>query len=633
MASGPVRAVTVALFLGIALFGHVPAVDAQNKGTPPTGTGGPDTRDGKDAPGGNVGAKDDDKAAKRLTYPYKVEMTGIDDADIAKTARELSILITDKDRPPATRLGLRRRMEEDAEKLRRYLRSEGYYGARISITANNRVKPAAVTIKITPGTRYKLTVFRILGPKGGGLKAAPRLADIGVELGTPGRSAMIVNAQARVLAILADRGYPFAEVAKRQVIVDHAQKSVEVTLHVDLGGLTRFGATRIEGLKRTKPGFVKNSIDWKEGDVYDAEKVRATRRNLLETGVVGSITIVPQQKERGTDGRAPMVITLRERKPRTFEFGASYSTDNGPGGSVSWLHRNLFGRGERLLLAMESTVKDRFALSRLTFPNFFRRAQSLILESRLGYVQYDAYDGIIWSNTAIVERRINKHLRISGGISFERSALEQTGVTERYSLFGLPMALRFDDTDSLLNPTKGVRIDLELTPFQGTGPRGGVMFAHVGGRISSYWKPWEDRNLVLAGWLRLATVVGEERRNIPANKRLYAGGGGSVRGFAFQRISPLDSSNDPVGGRSLVAFGAEARFRISGSWGGVFFLEGGSVTEDVVPKFAEPVRWGVGFGVRYYTSFGPVRLDVAFPINRRKGDGIIQVYISIGQAF
>lgn len=603
--------------------------DAKGSGAVGKGAAGKDTGE-KDAGKNNTGKADQ---PGRLTYPYEVTLSGISDETIDKTAKELSVLFQEKSRPPATRLGLRRRRQADAEKLRAYLRSEGYYAARLSITTDHKVKPAKVAIKVDLGERYTLTVFRILDQQGNALPAAPPLSAIGVTLGEPGRSATIVAAQTRVLAFLATRGYPFAEVARRQVIVDHKPKDVEVTLYINSGGLTRFGATRVVGLKRAKEDFVRKKIAWKQGEIFDARKVRQTRRNLLDTGVFSSILIAPQEKERGANGEAPILMTLGERKPRTIEAGVNYSTDEGPGGNLSWIHRNLFGRGERLRLTVNSSLSERLAFAQLTFPTIFDGPQKLLLTTRFVENQYDAYDEITFGTSAIIDRRINRHVNVSGGVSFERSLITETGVQERYTLFGLPTTFRFDDTDNLLNPTKGIRVNLELTPYQGRGPSGGLLFAQIIGKVRGYWKPWTDRNTVLAGWFQLGTVLGEESRNIPANKRLYAGGGGSVRGFGYQRISPLDSNNDPIGGRSLIAFGTELRFRISGDWGGVLFVEGASVSESRLPNFSQPVRWGAGIGLRYYTSFGPVRLDLGFPINRRKGDPVLQFYISIGQAF
>ncbi|MGV3481335.1 MAG: BamA/TamA family outer membrane protein, partial [Sphingobium sp.] len=108
-------------------------------------------------------------------------------------------------------------------------------------------------------------------------------------------------------------------------------------------------------------------------------------------------------------------------------------------------------------------------------------------------------------------------------------------------------------------------------------------------------------------------------------------GGGSVRGFGYQQLGPRDLQNNPIGGRSLVEGAIEARYRF-GDFGIVPFLDIGQVYESSTPGFSD-LRMGAGIGGRFYTNFGPLRLDVATPLGRRKGEAAVAVYISIGQAF
>jgi translocation and assembly module TamA len=144
----------------------------------------------------------------------------------------------------------------------------------------------------------------------------------------------------------------------------------------------------------------------------------------------------------------------------------------------------------------------------------------------------------------------------------------------------------------------------------------------------------DDSRYVLAFRARVAQVAGEPTATLPANHRLYAGGAGSIRGYEFQSVGPLDANNDPLGGRSLVTFGGEIRWRITETIGIVPFLDGGNVYDSTVPDFGEKFFWGTGVGFRYYTDFGPLRADIAFPLDRRKGiDDAYQFYISLGQAF
>ncbi|HET6467002.1 MAG TPA: BamA/TamA family outer membrane protein, partial [Geminicoccaceae bacterium] len=140
--------------------------------------------------------------------------------------------------------------------------------------------------------------------------------------------------------------------------------------------------------------------------------------------------------------------------------------------------------------------------------------------------------------------------------------------------------------------------------------------------------------LVLALRGSAASMFGASREEIPADERLYAGGGGSVRGVGFQLAGPLDDNNDPLGGRSLVELGTEFRGRFTETIGGVVFLDAGTVYESTLPDFSRALRLGTGVGLRYITAIGPIRFDVGFPLDRRSGvDDAYQFYISIGQAY
>ena len=142
------------------------------------------------------------------------------------------------------------------------------------------------------------------------------------------------------------------------------------------------------------------------------------------------------------------------------------------------------------------------------------------------------------------------------------------------------------------------------------------------------------RRYVLAGRARVGSTVGQPRRNVPANKRFYAGGGNSVRGYGYQKIGPLNDDDDPDGGRSLLELGAEFRAQVWGNFAVVPFVDGGTVYDNAYPDFSETFRWAAGIGLRYHTVIGPIRFDIAFPLNPRKGtDDPYQFYISIGQAF
>ena len=151
---------------------------------------------------------------------------------------------------------------------------------------------------------------------------------------------------------------------------------------------------------------------------------------------------------------------------------------------------------------------------------------------------------------------------------------------------------------------------------------------------STYYSVIDKERLILAARAKLGMMAGDSANAIPAPKRFYSGGGGSVRGYQYQTVGPLDANNDPIGGRSLLEVGFEARVKITDSIGIVPFIEGGNVYESMAPDFSGEFLWGAGLGFRYYTAIGPIRLDVAVPLNKRPNvDDSYQIYISIGQAF
>src|SRR5690606_6821705 len=121
---------------------------------------------------------------------------------------------------------------------------------------------------------------------------------------------------------------------------------------------------------------------------------------------------------------------------------------------------------------------------------------------------------------------------------------------------------------------------------------------------SAYQKLDKDGRFVLAGRAALGSIVGQSRDALPGDKRLYAGGGGSVRGYAYQLAGPLDDAKDPIGGRSEYDFGVELRVRVGEDWGVVPFVEAGRAYSDVFPDFSKGPLWSAGIGVRYYTSVG-----------------------------
>jgi len=201
-------------------------------------------------------------------------------------------------------------------------------------------------------------------------------------------------------------------------------------------------------------------------------------------------------------------------------------------------------------------------------------------------------------------------------------------VRRTYEVAALVGQVTYDRSDSLLDPSRGFRLTLRPSPEISLGDGTRPYFKALA-EGSAYWPIAQA--FVLAGRLRLGGLFGAQPQDIAPSRRFYAGGGGSVRGYGYQSLGPRDPGGDPIGGSSLTEFSVEGRYRF-GDLGVVAFVDGGQVYESSTPRFSD-LRYGAGLGARYYTNFGPIRLDVATPLSRRPGDNVVAVYISIGQAY
>jgi translocation and assembly module TamA len=183
-----------------------------------------------------------------------------------------------------------------------------------------------------------------------------------------------------------------------------------------------------------------------------------------------------------------------------------------------------------------------------------------------------------------------------------------------------------------LDPTSGYSIHLKSVPSLQLKP---PHFAYCPTTfISTFYLPFqEDHRFVVAGKLTVGSIFGTSRHTIPPSERFYAGNENTLRGYGYETVSPL-KDHKPIGGRSIMVLSLEARMRLSETLGLVGFYEIGNVYSSPAPQFNHEQLQSAGVGVRYHTAVGPIRLDFAFPLNRRpKVDGPFQAYLSIGQSF
>ena len=430
-------------------------------------------------------------------------------------------------------------------------------------------------------------------------------------------------------------GFPYAERGRRRAVADLEAATLEIDTSIATGPAATFGDLQFEGLEAVRARYLRTYVPWSEGETFDLSKLRAYQQALIATDLFETVSVKPPAESPNAPGPVSLPVTIEasERPFRTVSAGARFSTDEGPSLTGGFQHRNLWGENETLTVEAELGVPlQRFAVG-YREPQYLRPGQDLIGSFAIKREEDDAFDDLTATARLGLERRLSRRWTVGVGGLLEASFINDTGGDAEAYLAGIPGFARYDRTDDPLDPTKGERLLLELTPYAGVfdGDFAGFVTADAVG--SAYYDILGDKAYVLAGRARLGTILAEDIGKVPQTQRLYSGGGGSVRGYAQRFIGPLDAQNDPEGGLSAVELGAELRARLYGDLGGTLFLEAGSVSQQSWPDFDDGVQLAGGVGFRYYSPAGPIRVDVALPLNPRDADDAFQFYFSIGQAF
>jgi translocation and assembly module TamA len=330
---------------------------------------------------------------------------------------------------------------------------------------------------------------------------------------------------------------------------------------------------------------------------------------------------------------APVTVELEEAPFRSVAAGLRYDTSDGPAVRLRFEHRNVFGENETFRSTLDAGLQNQRLLLDFRKPQYLRPGQDFVSAFEARHIEDDAYDEIGGTLTAGLQRELNERWTVGAGGLIEISEITDNRVTSNAYLFGIPAFAAYDGSNDLLNPTTGERFRLDVTPFTGVYLEENTNFLNLDATASIYRPLDSDARYVVAARTRLGSIISDDVDGIPPTRRLYSGGAGSVRGYQQDFVGPLDDQNDPIGGRSVVEFGAEIRARVWGDIGVVVFADAGSVSQEMFPDFEDGLQYGVGAGVRYYTPVGPIRFDVAVPLDRRDADDPFQFYISIGQAF
>lgn len=593
--------------------------------------------------------------------PYTVtfDITGGDSAlaDAIKSASNLQRL---DQRAPAGAAGLVRRALADRRDINAALYSAGYYGGIIRIRlagtppdapnvfevveAARKRGPVPVQVTVTVGPLFHFDRVAILdaGTRRP-LAEAPTAARLRLVSGEPARATSIVHAESMIVDHWRRTGHPFVRVVDKDVVADHAAKSVDVTFYVSPGPVATFGRFTVSGADFLTPGFIEDRIEIPPGTPYSPEVLDRLRRRLLEYEAIASVRI--REGERlEPDGSLPITIEVSPRKPRYVGFSATYSSTDGSAINGYWGHRNLFGGGETLRLDAQASWfgekseavpnADPFGYklaASFVKPGIYTAQDDLVADAAVLREVTNAYVREAVTLLVGIRHRYSDALSLQVSIDLEESRVEDSTGTNDYGIVGVPLELTYDSTDNKLDPSRGWRASAVVEPFAYLGDAGAGP-TMITGSVSTYHAFDEDKRFILAGRVAAGSIMGAGLYDVPPQRRFYVGGGGSLRGYEYQSASPRNEDGIIIGGRSFFEASVEARVRVTDTIGIVPFFDMGSAFATEYPDF-DGMKYSAGVGLRYYTSIGPLRVDFAFPLNPGPEDGDFGVYVSLGQAF
>lgn len=541
---------------------------------------------------------------------------------------------------PETLFEARRQAERAAGIVATFLESEGYYQSEVEPFADGQnIFTRGVRVTAGPLFVYESAKLAFLGAEPDATtRTELESLLVPITSGLPARAQPVIETGDALVARLRVAGYPDAKADPVDALADAKTGSIELEFRLRPGLRASFGSLAVNGLEATNRDFIARLRPWKEGERVTPARMDEFRARLVETGLFATTAVhLDDAAAPGADGTAPrdVVVDVTERERRTIAVGASASTSDGVGLDAQWQLRNWSGWGDSLTVSGQLATLQRRIGTTYRIPHIDKYGRTLSLSGEIEDFETDAFDQTGANVSATLEERLSPRVRASLGVEAGFASIldaqartNGTGRRDVYIVSGTGTA-EYIGVRDILDPVNGIRARLAIEPGFTWGDTN-IAFAKISGEASAY-SDFGTKDFVGAVRGRLGTIAGPN--GAPPDRLFFAGGGGSVRGYEYQAISPRDAiTNLPIGGRSLIEMSAEMRYRATDTLGYVAFLDAGAAGSNVEPPF-DAMKLGAGFGLRYYTAFGPLRADIAVPLNKETGDADFQIYISIGQAF
>jgi outer membrane protein insertion porin family len=518
-------------------------------------------------------------------------------------------------------------LDQDVSKIAAYYHNHGYIQAKVAepkLTYEG--EEIFVNIKIDEGPRFQVGKVDIDGdliqPK------SELLEKIKITKEKIYNREVIREDVLTLQDIYSDAGYAYADVSPR-IDQDSEKLTADVTYLINKGPPVYFEKIIITGNTKTRDKVIRRELKVYEQELFSGKRLRRGIRNLYRLDFFEDIRA---NTTKGTaDDKMTLKIDVTEKPTGAFSFGAGYSSMDQVFVVVSIAQRNLFGRAQVLnLRAQLGGTSSRYTLS-FTEPWLFDIPLSGGFDVYNAIRDYDTYDKDSIGGTIRFSYPVFDYTRVYLSYNYDKSEIED--LTEDASSeirewegesvgHTLTTILRRDSRDRIFNPTEGS--DNSITVKHAGTPFGGdVGYTKYVGDSGWYIPLFWDTVGLLHG--RTGYIHDDAVGRVPTWQRFYLGGMDSVRGYSWREISPKDpDTGDEIGGDKMVQFNVELIIPIVRKAGlmGVLFYDTGNAYDNGEDIDLSDLRKSVGFGVRWYSPLGPMRLEYGYILETdSRGDG------------